>query len=224
MYILDTANIKEIIEAIQYYEIDGVTTNPTILTREHQKDYFAYLKKIKEVLQYKRLFVQVTATSFDRMKEEANLLLETLGHDISIKIPATTDGFMLMKHLRGKVHITATAICSYELGLMSIACGANALALYINRMANEGIDANQVTFDLRRYIDQVDSETKLIGASFKNVAQIRENLLSGAHEVTISYDLLKTSMKAKILDDSVAQFTNDFQTEYQVEDATKLKK
>jgi len=207
MYILDTANIKEIREAIQYYEIDGVTT----------------MQMIKDVLQYKRLFVQVTATSIDRMKEEATLLMEKLGPDISIKIPATTDGFMLMKHLKGKVHITATAICSYELGLMSIACGANALALYINRMANEGIDANQVTFDLRSYIDQIDSETELIGASFKNVAQIRENLLSGAHEVTISYDLLKSSMKAKILDDSVAQFTKDFQSEYQVEDATKLK-
>lgn len=63
MYILDTANIKEIREAIQYYEIDGVTTNPTILTREHQKDYITHLQMIKDVLQYKRLFVQVTATS-----------------------------------------------------------------------------------------------------------------------------------------------------------------
>jgi len=224
MYVLDTANIKEIKEAINFYQIDGVTTNPTILSREQKETYFDHLKEIQELLKEKRLYVQVTATNFKKMKEEADLLLDKLGNDISIKIPASTEGFQLMKHLNEKVHITATAICSYELGLMSIACGADALALYINRMANEGIDANMVTKNLRTYIDQTNSKTKLLGASFKNVVQIRENFLHGVHAVTISYDLLKQSMKAKILEDSVLQFTKDFQTQYLVEDATYLKK
>jgi TalC/MipB family fructose-6-phosphate aldolase len=199
MYILDTANIKEIKDAINFYQIDGVTTNPTILVREQKETYFTQLKEIKDVLKDKRLYVQVTATNFEKMKEEVDLLIAKLGDDISIKIPATKEGFQLMKHLNKKVHITATAICSYELGLMSIACGANALALYINRMANEGIDANLVTKNLRAYIDQNNSDTKLVGASFKNVVQIRENFLHGVHAVTISYDLLKESMNAKIL-------------------------
>jgi len=224
MYILDTANIEEIKEAIKFYEIDGVTTNPTILVREQKKDYFAHLLALKELLKDKRLYIQVTATDFEKMKEEADLLIAKIGDDISIKIPATKEGFQLMKYLRNKVHITATAICSYELGLMSIACGANALALYINRMANEGIDANAVTENLRIYIDQTNSDTILVGASFKNVVQIRENFLHGVHAVTISYDLLKESMNAKILDYSVDKFTKDFQSFYQVEDATKLDK
>lgn len=224
MYILDTANIEEIKEAIRLYQVDGVTTNPTILIREHKEDYFGHLREIKQVLKDARLYVQVTATNFDRMKEEVKRIKKELGEDVSIKIPASSAGFQLMKELRGKMHITATAICSFELGLMSIACGADALALYINRMANEGIDANQVTSDLRTYIDQTGAQVELIGASFKNVVQIRQNILSGAHSVTISYDLLRSSMQAKILSHSVEQFTKDFQGEYQVEDANDLKK
>lgn len=224
MYILDTANIEEIKEAIRLYQVDGVTTNPTILIREHKEDYFGHLRELKQVLKDARLYVQVTATSFDRMKEEVKRIIKELGEDVSIKIPASSAGFQLMKELRGKMHITATAICSFELGLMSIACGADAFALYINRMANEGIDANQVTRDLRTYIDQTAAQVELIGASFKNVVQIRQNILSGAHSVTISYDLLRSSMQAKILSRSVDQFTKDFQGEYQVEDANDLKK
>jgi len=224
MYILDTANIEEIKEAIHLYQVDGVTTNPTILIREHKEDYFGHLREIKQVLKDVKLYVQVTATSFERMKEEVKRIIKELGEDVSIKIPASSAGFQLMKELRGKMHITATAICSFELGLMSIACGADALALYINRMANEGIDANQVTSDLRTYIDQTGAQVELIGASFKNVVQIRQNILSGAQSVTISYDLLRSSMQAKILSASVEQFTKDFQGEYQVEDANDLKK
>lgn len=224
MYVLDTANIEDIREAIKFYELDGVTTNPTILTKEHKREYFGHLKELKNVLKDKRLYVQVTATDFEDMKEEVERLKKELGTDISIKIPATSAGFQLMKHLRGDMHITATAVCSFELGLMSMACGANALALYINRMANEGIDANQVTSDLRTYIDQNNLAVSLIGASYKNVVQIRQSFLSGAHQATISYDLLKTSMQAKILRDSVQQFSEDFTKEYQVKNALQLDK
>jgi len=224
MYVLDTANIEQIREAIKLYQLDGVTTNPTILSREKQADYFGHLKALKDLLKDKRLYVQVTASNFEAMKEEVEVLKKELGTDISIKIPASSDGFQLMKHLKGNMHVTATAICSFELGLMSIACGANALALYMNRMANEGIDANQVTSDLRTYIDQNHLDVRLIGASYKNVVQIRQSFLSGVHQATISYDLLKTSMQAKILRDSIKQFEEDFRNQYQVENALHIKK
>lgn len=224
MYILDTANIEEIKNAIKFYEIDGVTTNPSIIVREKLPTYFTHLKNIKDVLKEKRLYVQVTATTVEKMKEEARKLIDILGKDISIKIPATKDGFQLMKHLRGQVHITATAICSFELGLMSISCGANSLALYVNRMANEGLDPSVITNDLRVMIDRSDKEVTLIGASFKNAIQIRENLLAGAHSVTIPYALLEESMNASILTYSVERFTDDFQAQYRVDDATKLEK
>ena len=96
--ILDTANLKDIEYYNNYYPIEGVTTNPTILAREGG-DVLELLKNIRSIIgEDKELHVQVTETEYERMIEEAKAIVEYLGNkkNTFIKIPATVFLFMLL--------------------------------------------------------------------------------------------------------------------------------
>ena len=97
--ILDTADLKDIKYFNDYFPICGVTTNPTILSREGG-DIVAHLKKIREIIgKDKELHVQVTETAWDKMIEEAHAIVALLGENTFAKIPATPDGLRATREL-----------------------------------------------------------------------------------------------------------------------------
>ena len=85
---LDSADPEKIIRALDFYPLDGVTTNPTILSRQNT-ELLPLLKKLRKITEGKLLFVQVTAEKSDDMAREAHLIADRLGGDLCIKIPAT---------------------------------------------------------------------------------------------------------------------------------------
>lgn len=62
--VLDTANLAAIEKYIKIYRIAGVTTNPTIVSRE-KTDFIPLVKAIRALVGEKQLHVQVTATAHD---------------------------------------------------------------------------------------------------------------------------------------------------------------
>ena len=78
--LLDTANIKTIKRYNEIYDITGVTSNPTIISRENA-DFFETLTTIRQIIGDKQLHVQVSATDFDEMMKEAEYITQKLGKD-----------------------------------------------------------------------------------------------------------------------------------------------
>ena len=68
-FFLDTVNLEKIKKYNEIYHITGVTSNPTILSRE-QCDFFPTLIKIREIIGDKQLHVQVTGKTCEEIKEE----------------------------------------------------------------------------------------------------------------------------------------------------------
>ena len=126
---LDTANLEDIKYFNTYYPILGVTTNPTILAKQGG-DVIELLLEIRRIIgPYKDMHVQVTETEYDKIIEEAEAIIELLGKNTYVKIPATDVGLRATKYLTDKgMGVTVTAVLTAAQAMLASNSGANYVA------------------------------------------------------------------------------------------------
>mgnify|MGYP001810415804 CR=1 FL=1 len=212
-FYLDTANLNAIDSALDLYPIAGVTTNPTILSKETMSDVFAHLKAIQKLLGPDRsLHVQTLSDTAEGIIAEAAVLRQHVGNTVYVKIPTTSEGLKAMKQLHKQgVRITATAITSKLQAYLAINAGADYVAPYVNRMENLDIDAMDVLSSIASYISNANSSTRIIAASFKNLAQINGAIDAGVHAVTIDPSFYTLACSSAHLQKTVDDFKADFE-------------
>nr|WP_272878534.1 fructose-6-phosphate aldolase [Clostridium sp. Cult3] len=215
MLILDTANLKDIKKAIEYYPVSGVTTNPTIITKE-DGDYIQTFKKIRNLIgEDKALHVQILAEDAETMVEEGLYLIELLGENTYIKVPITREGIKAIKMLKEKnIKTTGTAIFTSMQALVAAEAGASFVAPYVNRIDNLQGDGVAVVEKIKILFEEHRLDTQILAASFKNVQQIQETLLVGAENVTIPFELLEKLIYCPSTDLSVDQFVQDWHNRF----------
>lgn len=210
--LFDTANLDDIERLTPIYPVTGVTTNPSILKKEGQIDFYAHLKRIRSIIGPDRtLHVQVLAKDAQGMIDEAHRLLDKIDANVYPKIPTTEAGIQAMRTLKEEgVRVTATAIYSKTQGFLAIATGVDYLAPYYNRMQSLDIDTRGMISTLASFIDRFDAPSKIMAASFKNISQVSHALESGAHAVTLSPKLLRQALSAPMIEDAVDAFISDW--------------
>ena len=110
--LLDTANLDRIGKALEYYPISGLTTNPSIISKEGNIDLFEHLHRIQALLGQQRTFhVQVISNDAEGIVREAEALRKEFGNDIYIKTPVTREGLKAIGLMAKQgFNVTATAI------------------------------------------------------------------------------------------------------------------
>ncbi len=208
--LLDTANTGKIEKALEFYPITGVTTNPSILRKEGEVPFWNLMEDIKEMIGPGRsLHVQTISSDSEGIIREAGLIAERLGMETYIKIPVDREGLKAIKDLASEgFRITATAIYTELQGVLAAMAGASYLAVYYNRMENTSIDADDVIKGLRRCTNECSA--KILGASYRNVAQILSSFHSGAHAVTVSPDILDKAMYSPLVSGAIESFRDDW--------------
>ena len=88
-FMLDSANLAELQHGCEYYPVDGITTNPSILKAEIPINYFEHLKKIQAIAGTGTFHVQLGKMTFEEMVEEAKTIWAELGKEVYRKIPVT---------------------------------------------------------------------------------------------------------------------------------------
>lgn len=208
--LLDTANIEQIKKYVDLYEITGVTSNPTIISREHA-EFWPLLTEIKKIIGDRQLHVQVTGETWEEMVKEAECVQSKLGKDTYIKVPTTEQGICAMKHLKATgSHVTATAVYTTQQAMMAASVGADYVAPYFNRMNNLNVDSRKVIGDMVQLFRMHNKSTKILAASFKNTEQVMDAFTVGAQAVTVSVDLLTTMVENAIIDFAVENFKKDW--------------
>jgi transaldolase len=111
---------------------------------------------------------------------------------------------------RQGVRVTATAVYSKVQGFMAIATGADFIAPYCNRVANLDVDPRGLVGAISAMIKAQQAPTKIVAASFKNIAQVNDALLAGAHAVTVRPDLLHEAFGGAAIGNAVNDFAADW--------------
>ncbi|HBJ1650449.1 fructose-6-phosphate aldolase [Clostridium botulinum] len=215
IYILDTANLQEIKRAYEFYPMEGITTNPSIISKE-KEDFIKILKNIREIIgNDSMLHAQVLSLKAEDMIEEAKYIARQVGGNIYIKIPVTPDGIKAIKILNKEGYkITATAIFTAQQALIAAKAGANFVAPYVNRIDNISGNGVEVVGEIIELLELNNLNTKVLAASFKNVQQVNEVALRGCQSVTVGIDIMDKLIEHPLTELSVKQFINDWKNAY----------
>jgi fructose-6-phosphate aldolase 2 len=214
-YLVDTANVEAIRTAYESYSIDGVTTNPTIISKE-ETDYAALLRQIREIIGKESMFhIQTTKTDTENIIKEAVALKDYINGNLYVKIPTFEPGLKAMGILKKMgFKITATAIFTQQQALIASRAGADYVAPYVNRLDNISTDGVGVVADITRLFKYFNLKTKVLAASFRNVEQVHKISLAGAHAVTIQPELLASLIYHPLTDSAIREFANDWRCRY----------
>lgn len=143
--LVDHADINAIKKMYEYYPVDGVTTNPSIL-KKAGRNPFDVLSEIRAFIGSEaELHAQVISKDAQGMIKEAYKMREILGENTFIKIPVIPEGLKAIKALAKEgVNITGTAIYNQMQGFLAGKAGAKYVAPYVNRIDNLGANGIQV--------------------------------------------------------------------------------
>ena len=198
---LDTGNINEIKKYHDMGIIRGVTTNPTILSKEGVKGGMEGVKKrskeIAEMISPLPLSVEVTTNDMDRMLEQA-LDFAKWATNINVKITihgpqGELENLKIIHELETEhdVRINVTAMMSAQQCFLAAMAGATYVSLFGGRVNNMGYNACGEISRLRRLLDSFDLVSQIIVGSTREVLNIVDWLDAGAHIVTVTPHLIK---------------------------------
>ena len=210
--LIDDAQIDRIKELYEYYPVDGVTTNPTILAKQGKAPYEALRQIRRFVGEAGQLHVQAVSRQAEGMVREACRIVEELGENTYVKIPSVKEGFKAMRELRRRgILVTATAIYSPMQAFLAAKCGASFAAPYINRIDNMGYDGIGVAKEIHDIFKNNGLETQVLAASFKNSMQVLELCRHGIGAATVAPDVMEGLAKNQAVTAAVEDFIRDFE-------------
>lgn len=215
-FIIDTVDLAEIKDAVEYMPIVGVTSNPSIVKRTNPKAFFNHMREIRGIIGNERsLHVQVISKDCETIIKEAHRILKEIDKDVYIKVPVSYEGIKAIKLLKSEgIKVTATAVYDLMQAYMALAAGADYIAPYVNRIGNLGSDPILLINELSKRIALDGYNCKIVAASFKGVQQVRDSFNYGAHAITASVDTLKTIFKNPNIEKAVDDFNNDWYAMY----------
>ncbi|WHY86542.1 transaldolase family protein [Neobacillus novalis] len=218
---IDSADVEKIAKLNEYFPIAGVTTNPSIIVKEN-RPFLEQLKEIREVIgEEKELFVQVIGDTAEEMMEEANYITSKIPGNVVIKIPATVEGIKAIKLLSAEqIPTLATTIYTAFQALIAAMAGANYVAPYVNRIDNLTGNGVNVVAEIAELFAAYQLPTEILAASFKNVQQVHDVCLAGAHTVTVSPDLIEKFLSFPATPADVSAFKEQWQNAYGINKTT----
>lgn len=210
--LIDDADITKIRRLYDLYPMDGVTTNPTILSKTGRNPK-EVLDEIRSVIGNDLLFVQAIPEDVQGMVEDAEAIVEAFGEDTVVKIPCVPEGFKAMKILKGKgITTCGTAVYTPMQAYLGAKAGASYVAPYVNRIDNMGYDGVEITKQIHEILVNNDMDCMVLAASFKNSQQVKELCAYGIGSATAAPDVIEGFVKNAAIDQAVADFRRDFYT------------
>ncbi len=209
-FFLDTANIDEIKDAASWGVLDGVTTNPTLVSREGKVDFKARIKEICDVVSGP-VSAEVISMDYDGMVKEA-LELSKIAKNVTVKIPMTKDGIRAVSTLsKQNVKTNVTLVFNANQALLAAKSGATFVSPFIGRIDDVGNDGMSVLADILEIFKNYDLKTEVIAASIRHPEHVRQVALLGTHIATIPYKILKMMFDHPLTDKGIKRFLSDWE-------------
>jgi transaldolase len=205
---IDTANVKEIKEAVSLGLIDGVTTNPSLIAREN-RPALEILKEICSIVEGP-VSAEVIAVESKAMIEEARGLAK-IAKNIVVKIPLIAEGLKAVKVLSAEGIRTNVTLCfSPTQALLAAKAGADFVSPFIGRLDDISQVGMNLIVDIRKIYSNYGFKTEIIVASVRNPTHVLDAALIGADIATIPFSVISQLIKHPLTDIGVQRFLEDY--------------
>ena len=206
---LDTANVEEIRKAARLGIIAGVTTNPSLLSREETADYEKVVKEICSIISGP-VSAEVLAEDVEGMLAEARVKA-SWASNVAIKIPITEAGLQAISILSKEgIKINMTLCFSVNQALLGALAGATYVSPFVGRLDDIGQDGMQLIEDIIEIYQHYQLPAKVIAASIRHPLHCIAAAKAGAHIATIPYKILLQMIKHPLTDIGVERFLADY--------------
>ena len=209
---IDTANLDEIKEISSWGILDGVTTNPTLLSREVErtgKKPDAILKEICSMVGGP-VTAEVMGKDSKSMVKEGEKLRK-LAENICIMIPMCKDGLVAIKKLRdADIMTNTTLVFSPNQALLAAKAGTNFVSPFIGRMDDVGNEGMEIVEQIVTIFDNYCIDTEVVVASVRHPMHIVEAALIGADVCTIPYNVILKMLNHPLTDVGIERFLKDW--------------
>lgn len=210
--LIDDANLEEIKRLYDYYPIDGVSTNPSILAKTGRNPYDVLTEIRTFIGPAADLHAQVISRTAEGMVSEGRRIASVLGKNTFIKIPVVPEGIKAMRILSAQgFRVTATAIYTAQQAFLAGKAGADYAAPYVNRIDNLGCDGVAAAKHIHDIFQGNGLKTQLLAASFKNTQQLLELAEYGIGAATAAPDIIDGLLKNPTVTSAVEAFISDFE-------------
>jgi len=207
---LDTANIDQIRQAAKLGIISGVTTNPSLVSKEGTADYEAVIKEICSIIPGP-ISAEVLAENTESMIKEARVKA-SWAPNVTIKIPATTDGLEVTSALaKENIRVNLTLCFSLNQAILGALAGATYVSPFVGRLDDIGHDGMQIVKDIVDVFRHYQLSTQVIAASIRHPQHVSTAAKMGAHIATIPYNILMQMMRHPLTDIGITRFLSDWQ-------------
>lgn len=205
---IDTANIKEIKEAVTLGIIDGVTTNPTLISKEN-RPYEDLLNEICSLVSGP-VSAEVISLDTQGMLKEARKLSK-IAKNIVVKIPLIKEGLKTVKILHSEAIKTNVTLCfSASQGLLVAKTGADYISPFIGRLDDISSIGMDLIRDLKQIYSNYNFKTQIIVASIRNPLHVMEAAKLGADIATVPFAIIEQLIKHPLTDLGVQRFLEDY--------------
>lgn len=206
---LDTAHVETIEKWAATGILDGVTTNPSSLSKEGgdpKKNVLAICK----LLPHGDISVEVTQQDPKQVYEQA-LQISKLAENVFVKIPCHIDYYPLIKKLAAQgVKLNITLVFTMLQALMMCKLNVHYISPFVGRLEDIDGDGSELIPDIKDMIDLHGFNTKILAASIRTVQQFHDAVIHGADAVTLSADVLEKSVTHVLTDQGMAKFSADW--------------
>jgi len=208
-FFIDTANIDEIRKAWDVGVIDGVTTNPSLISREN-RDPRELLKEICSIVDGPVSAEAVSIRAEDMVNEAQSLA--KIHENIVVKIPMTEDGLKAVKKLSEMgIKTNVTLIFAPGQALLAAKAGATYVSPFVGRLDDISHTGMEIVGDMVQIFDNYMFDTEIIVASIRNPLHVIDAARIGAHIATIPYSVITQLLKHPLTDIGIAKFLKDWE-------------
>ncbi len=206
---LDTANIEHIRHGVELGVVTGVTTNPSLVSKEGKVDYKALVKDICAIVPGP-VSTEVLSQDAAGMIAEAHEIV-TWAENIAVKIPATVEGLKATAALaKEHVKVNMTLCFSVNQAILAAEAGATFVSPFVGRLDDVGENGMQLVVDITRYLSYYKLPTQVIAASIRHPAHCLSAASAGAHIATVPYKVLLQMVEHPLTDIGVRRFADDW--------------
>jgi transaldolase len=206
---LDTANL----ESIKMYNdmglLDGITTNPSLLSKEGGDPH----KTMEEIVSIIKgdVSLEVVATEYDGMMEEGRRLRK-FGENVVVKCPMTADGLKACKALTAEgIPVNVTLIFSPNQALLAAKAGAKYVSPFIGRLDDVGKDGMLLIREIKQIFSNYNFGTQILVASIRHPMHVVDAAKIGADVVTLPAAVLEKMLKHQLTDIGLKNFLADWE-------------
>jgi len=208
---LDTANIDQIRQAAKLGVISGITTNPSLVSKETGVDYKSTIQEICSIIPGP-VSAEVLVEGVEPMIEQAKEI-SAWAPNVVIKIPATAEGLEVTHRLASEnIKVNFTLCFSLNQALLGALAGAAYVSPFVGRLDDIGHEGMEL---VREIVDVFNNyrelSTQVIAASIRHPQHCLAAAKAGAHIATVPYQLLMQMINHPLTDTGVARFMSDGQ-------------